>query len=81
MPRTASVKASAHDSLSPVANRRPGLLAFDEAAAYLSVSAGTLRNWTSMRRIEHVKVGRLTRFTQGALDRYIAAHTVRAAGE
>jgi hypothetical protein len=34
-----------------------------------------------MRRIEYVKVGRLTRFTLTALDRYIREHTVQAAGE
>jgi excisionase family DNA binding protein len=59
-------------------NRR-GLLSFDEAAQYLCVSPGTLRNWTSMRRVEFVKIGRLTRFTQTALDRYITSHTVRTA--
>lgn len=53
----------------------------DEAAHYLGVSVGTLRNWASMRRIEFVKVGRLTRFSIAALDRYIVAHTVRAVGE
>jgi excisionase family DNA binding protein len=58
-----------------------GLFSFEDAAAYLCVSPGTLRNWVSMRRIEYVKVGRLTRFTVDALDRYILAHTVRAADE
>jgi hypothetical protein len=31
-----------------------------------------------MRRIDHVKVGRLTRLTQAALDGYVARHTVHA---
>jgi hypothetical protein len=31
-----------------------------------------------MRRLEHVKVGRLTRIPQLALDRYIASHTIAA---
>jgi hypothetical protein len=31
-----------------------------------------------MRRIEHVKVGRLTRIAQATIDRYIVEHTVRA---
>ncbi len=60
---------------------RHGLLSVDAAAQYLGVSPGTLRNWVSMRRIEYVKVGRLTRFSSAALDRYIAAHTVEAAKE
>ena len=66
------------DSAAVSATRR-GLLAVDEAAGYLCVSPGTLRNWVSMRRIEYVTVGRLTRFSVPALDRYIAAHTVQVA--
>jgi excisionase family DNA binding protein len=54
------------------------LLSVEEAAQYLHVSPGTLRNWLSMRRLEYVKVGRLTRVSRATLDRYIAAHTVRA---
>ena len=61
--------------------RRRGLLSVVEAAGYLGVSPGTLRNWASTRRVEFVKVGRLTRFSEAALDRYIAAHTVRAIGD
>ena len=53
------------------------LLSVDEAADYLGLSAGTMRNWVSMRRLEHVKVGRLTKIPKAALDRYIATHTVR----
>jgi excisionase family DNA binding protein len=40
------------------------LLSVGEAAQYLGISAGTLRNWISLRRIEHVKVGRLTRIAR-----------------
>jgi excisionase family DNA binding protein len=58
-----------------------GLLSVDEAAQYLRVSPGTLRNWLSMRRLEFVKIGRLTRLSQAALDRYIAEHTVRASAD
>jgi len=57
---------------------RTGLFTVEEAAQYLGVSPGTLRNWLSMKRIEYVKVGRLTRISQAALDRYIAANTVHA---
>jgi excisionase family DNA binding protein len=55
-----------------------GLLTVDAAAQYLGVSPGTLRNWLSMKRIEYVKVGRLTRISRAALDRYIAVNTVHA---
>lgn len=58
--------------------RRPHLLSVEEAADYLSISSGTMRNWLSMRRIEHIKVGRLTRISQAVLDQYLAANTVRA---
>jgi excisionase family DNA binding protein len=58
-----------------------GLLSVEEAADYLGISAGTLRNWISMRRIEYVKVGRLTRFRLSALDRFIVAHTVTMVDE
>ena len=54
------------------------LYSVEEAADHLGIAAGTLRNWISMRRIDYVKVGRLTKVSQAALDRYIAAHTVRA---
>jgi excisionase family DNA binding protein len=64
-----------------VTRSRRVLLSVEEAADYLGLSAGTMRNWISMRRIEHVKVGRLTRISQSALDRYILAHTVRAEGD
>ena len=65
----------------PIDGPRRGLLSVDEAAHYLGVSSGTLRNWVSMRRVDFVKVGRLTRFSQVALDRYIASNTVPAIGE
>jgi excisionase family DNA binding protein len=50
-----------------------------DAAQYLGISPGTLRNWMSMRRIGYVKVGRLTRLSPAVLDAYIATHTIRAA--
>jgi len=58
-----------------------GLLTVEAAAEQLGMSVGTLRNWLSMRRIEYVKVGRLTRIRQSALDRFIAEHTISAFGD
>ena len=57
------------------------LLSVEEAADYLGISTGTMRNWLSMRRVEYVKVGRLTRVSQAALDRYITVNTVRPVNE
>ena len=55
-----------------------GLLGIDEAAEYLGIGPGTLRNWLSMKRIAYVKIGRLTKVSRDTLDAYIAAHTVDA---
>lgn len=57
------------------------LLTVAAAAAQLGLSVGTLRNWISMRRIEYVKVGRLTRIRQSTLDRFVAEHTITALEE
>ena len=54
------------------------LLSVSDAAAYLGISQGTLRNWLSMRRIDYVKVGSLTKLSRDTLDRYIAENTVEA---
>lgn len=59
------------------ATDRRGLLSIEEAADYLGIAAGTLRNWISLRRIDHVKVGRLTKVPLSVLDRYITSNTVR----
>jgi excisionase family DNA binding protein len=56
---------------------RPGpLMSVEQAAEYLGVRPGTLRNWLSARRIAYVKVGRLTRISSETLNRFIAEHTV-----
>ena len=49
-----------------------------EAAAYIKVKPGTLRNWLSARRLGYVKVGRLTRVPKSELDRYLAGQFVAA---
>ena len=54
------------------------LLSVDEAAAYLGVQPGTLRNWLSARRLPYVKVGRLTKLSQPDLDEFIAEHRIDA---
>ncbi len=67
---------------SGVANNQHGpLLSVEQAAEYLGVSPGTLRNWLSARRIAYVKVGRLTRLSSETLDRFIAEHTVASIDE
>lgn len=43
-----------------------------EAAAYLGIAIGTLRNWTSMRFVPHAKRGGVVRYHRGELDRWLA---------
>jgi excisionase family DNA binding protein len=54
------------------------LLCVPDAAAYIGISVGTLRNWLSMSRLPYVKIGRLTKLSKRALDAFIAANTVDA---
>jgi excisionase family DNA binding protein len=70
--------ASGNGAPGLIERQQRGLLSVNEAAKYLRISPGTMRNWLSMRKLEHVKVGRLTRISCGVLDRYVADHTVRA---
>ena len=55
------------------------LLRVEDAADYLGVSPGTLRNWLSERRIAYVKVGRLTRIRRSVLTEFVERNTVTAA--
>lgn len=58
--------------------RRPALLTLEDAAAQLHISPGTLKHWAQQRRIEVVKIGKFSRFTQDAIDRYIQSQTIAA---
>jgi len=54
------------------------LLTIDEASEYLGISKLTLYGWVSARKLGFVKVGRLVKFKQEHLDRWIDQHTVKA---
>ena len=43
----------------------------EDAAAYLSVALGTLRNWTSARYVPFARRGRVVRYHRDALDRWL----------
>lgn len=43
-----------------------------EAAAYLGIALGTLRNWTSARYVPHAKRGRVVRYHRETLDRWLS---------
>jgi len=47
-----------------------------DAAAYLGIATRTLRRWTAERRFECVRIGKLTKYTKAALDRFMQAHTI-----
>ncbi len=56
-----------------------GLLSVHEAAEFLDIAEGTLRNWLSARRLPYVKMGRRTKLSRRDLENFVAAHTVDAA--
>ena len=47
-----------------------------EAAKVLGVSPWTIRQWSSMRKLPHYKVGRLTKFKMSDLVAFIEAGKV-----
>ena len=55
-------------------------LTIDEAARYLRVSVGTLRNWISAKRLPHVKRGRLVRLNRGELDEWLREYSTAGCG-
>lgn len=54
------------------------LLTMVEASEYLGVSKLTLYGWVSARKLSFIKVGRLVKFKQEHLDKWIDQHTVKA---
>jgi excisionase family DNA binding protein len=54
------------------------LLTIDQASEYLGISKLTLYGWVSARKLGFIKVGRLVKFKQEHLDRWIDQHTIKA---
>ena len=44
----------------------------EDAAEYLGIALGTLRNWTSARFVPHVKKGRVVRYHREVIDKWLA---------
>jgi excisionase family DNA binding protein len=44
----------------------------EEAAAYLGIALGTLRNWSSAKFIPYCKRGRVVRYNRDAIDKWLA---------
>ncbi len=54
------------------------LLTVKEASEYLGISVNTLYSWVSQKKIDYVKMGRLTKFDLRVIDKYIENNTVEA---
>ena len=48
-----------------------GLLTVEAASKYLGIRPVTMYEWIRMRKIEHIKMGRLVKFRQSVLDSYL----------
>lgn len=53
---------------------------YDEAAEYLSMPLGTLRNKVSAGEIPHYKRGRIVRFRRSELDAYMRGEDPKTTG-
>jgi excisionase family DNA binding protein len=51
-------------------------LTVKEVSAYMGIAPDTIYAMVSQRRIPYVKVGRLVKFDQAALDTWLKQHTV-----
>jgi len=47
------------------------ILNIKEAAEKLGVKVNTLYSWVNFRKIEYVKVGRLVKFKQSSIEKFI----------
>ncbi len=54
------------------------LLTVKEASEYLGISVNTLYSWVSQKKMDYVKMGRLTKFDIRVLDKYIENNTIEA---
>ena len=53
-------------------------MTMNEASEYLGISKLTLYDWVCSRKIAFVKVGRLVKFRQEHLDKWIDERTIKA---
>ncbi len=54
------------------------LLTVKEASEYLGIKVNTLYSWVSQKKIDYVKMGRLTKFDIRVLDKFIENNTIEA---
>ena len=81
-PRPRVAPGAKHERECTVAdlNERDPLLTEEQAARYLGVKPASLQVWRSKRRysIAYIKVGRLVRYRQSALDKFLASREIAA---
>ena len=54
------------------------LLTIKETSEYLGISVNTLYSWVSQKKIDYVKIGRLTKFDIKVIDKFIENNSVEA---
>jgi excisionase family DNA binding protein len=54
------------------------LITIKEASEYLGISKNTLYSWVSQKKIDYVKIGRLTKFDLKVIDKFIENGSVEA---
>jgi len=59
------------DGQTNAGERESPWMTIKEVADYLSVSAGTVRNWVSQRYIPFARRGRVVRFHRESIDRWL----------
>jgi len=55
---------------------RATLLTYEEVAEILRMHPQTLRQWVSLKKFPHLKIGANVRFTQAMIDQYIKSRLV-----
>jgi excisionase family DNA binding protein len=66
------------DKRSPIANMQKRLITIKEASEYLGIIVNTLYSWVSQKKIDYVKIGRLTKFDLRVFDKFIENNSVEA---
>ncbi|ODS33663.1 MAG: putative phage transcriptional regulator [Candidatus Scalindua rubra] len=54
------------------------LLTVVEASSYLGISVHTLYSWVSQKKIDYIKIGRLTKFDLKVINKFIENNSVEA---
>ena len=68
------------NAIAPGHERRPGLVSVVAAADRIGISPYTVRTWTRLGRIPHIRLGRRILFDPSDLERFIQVNRVEARG-